>query len=88
MSQQCPPLSSPKGQRPVGPRVVSDLSLRILFCRLFMVSFLASGVFPLEDKAGLKAYAGFLVEGASACPLVGGARSQPYSGQDCVKGYV
>lgn len=53
-----------------------------------MVSFLASGVFPLEDKAGLKAYAGFLVEGASACPLVGGARSQPYSGQDCVKGYV
>lgn len=53
-----------------------------------MVSFLASGVFPLEDKAGLKAYAGFLVEGASACPLVGGARSWPSGGQGQIKGCV
>ena len=44
-------------------------------CRLQDCGFLASGVCPLMGEAGLEVCAGFLVGGARACPLMGGARS-------------
>ena len=81
MSQKYTPLSSPKGQGPAGPRVGSDLRLWTQFCRLQDHSFLASGICPLADEAGLAARAAFLVGRAGACPLVSGAWSWPSSGQ-------
>lgn len=39
------------------------------------LSFLASGVCSLVDEAGLDVESGFLVGGASTCPLVGEAGS-------------
>ena len=88
VSQQYTPLSSPKGQGPVGPRVGSDLFLQTQFHRLRDHSFLASGVCPLVGESGLGACVGFLVAGAGACPLVGGAGSWPSGGQGHVKGHV
>ena len=85
VSQEYTPLSSPKGQGPAGPRVVSDLCLWTQFCRLLDCSFLASGVCPLVGEAGLEACEGFLVGGAGVCPLVGGAASCPSGGQGHVK---
>ena len=64
MSQQCTPLSSPDGQGPAGPRIVSDLCLETHFCSLQNYSFLASGVCPLVGEAGLEVCVGFLARGA------------------------
>ena len=81
MSQQHTPLSSPKAQGPAGSRVGSDLCLQTQFHRLWDHSFLASGICTLVCEAGIEACAGFLVGGAGACALVGGAGSWPSGGQ-------
>ena len=52
--------------------------------RLQYSSFLASGVCPLVGEASPEACAGFLVGGACACPLVGGAGSWTSGDQGCV----
>lgn len=45
--------------------------------RLWEHCFLASGVCAVLDKVGLEVSAGFLAEGAGACPLVDEDRSRP-----------
>ena len=85
MSQKYTPLSPIKDQGPAGPRVGSDLCLQIRFCGLPDHGSLASAVCPLVGEAGLEAYAGFLVGGAGACPLMGRAVPWPSGGQGCVK---
>ena len=84
-SQECTPLSSPKGQGPTGPRVVSGLHLDLV-CRLPDCNFLASGVCPLVGEAGLEVCAGFLAGRVSACPQVGGAGCWPSGGQGHSRG--
>ena len=88
VSQQYTPLSSPKGQWPTDPRVGAELCLRRRFHKLPDCIFLASGVCCLVFEGGLEVWADFLVGEASACPLVGGARSWPSGGQGHVKGCV
>ena len=56
------------------------------FCRLQDHSFLASGICPLVSEAGLEACAGFLVGGADAHPLAGGAQSGPLMGRAMSRG--
>ena len=79
---------SPKGQGPAGPRVGSDLHLQTELHKLQDHSFLVSGVCLLVGEAGLETCAGFLVGGASVCPLVGGAGSWPSGWQGHAKGCV
>ena len=43
-------------------------------------SFIAPSVCPLGDEGNLESCSGFLVGGASACPLVGGAGTWPSDG--------
>ena len=85
VSQQYTPLSPPKAQGPAGPRVRSDLCQ---FCRLQDHSFIRSGICPLVGEAGLEVCVSFLVGGADACSLVGGAGSWPSDGQGQVKGRI
>ena len=86
VSQQYIPLSSPKAQRPAGPRVGSDLHLGSWFHRLQVCSF--SCFCSLVGEAGLETCAGFLVGRAGACPLVDRAESLSSGGQCHVKGCV
>ena len=53
------------------------------FCRLQDHNFLASDICLLVGKTGPETLANFLVGGALACPLVGGAESWPSAGQSC-----
>ena len=53
-----------------------------------MVIVLSSAICPQVDEADLDSYAGFLVEVAGSCQLVGGAGCGPSGGQGHVKSCV
>lgn len=75
----------PRARYQLMPRKVLICVRRTWFCRLLVCRGFVSDVCPKVCEAGLDTFAGFLMGGTGAYPLVNRGESLPSGGQGCIK---